>query len=162
MSVTPDATASSTTQWIAGRSTTGSISLGCSFVRGRNREPRPAAGITAFIRIGEACTQHKSIFRTIDGSSTRSRRMAERRLTIHHVTPHFYPEVGGLEDSVRRFGSWFVGRGHRVVVHTSSQTEAGESLPPRDSIDGIEVRRYPSVVRRGYFRTWFRPNLSGA
>src|SRR5437667_11052902 len=86
----------------------------------------------------------------------------ERRLTIHHVTPHFYPEVGGLEDSVRRFGSWFVGRGHRVVVHTSSRTEAGESLPPRDSIDGIEIRRYPPVVRRGYFRTWFRPDLSGA
>jgi len=29
----------------------------------------------------------------------------ERSLTIHHVTPHFYPEIGGLEDSVRRFAA---------------------------------------------------------
>src|SRR5437667_7773690 len=62
MSVTPDATASSTTQWIAGRSTTGSISLGCSFVSGRKREPRPAAGITAFIAAGKRRAYDKPIF----------------------------------------------------------------------------------------------------
>src|SRR5438445_375327 len=38
-SVAPEAMASSTTQWIAGLSTTGSISFGCSFVRGRKRLP---------------------------------------------------------------------------------------------------------------------------
>src|SRR5690349_13727283 len=43
----PAATASSTTYWMAGLSTTGSISLGELFVAGRNRVPRPAAGITA-------------------------------------------------------------------------------------------------------------------
>src|SRR4051794_35739364 len=44
----PAATASSTTYWIAGLSTTGSISFGVAFVAGRNRVPRPAAGMTAF------------------------------------------------------------------------------------------------------------------
>jgi cyanate permease len=33
---------------IAGLSTTGSISLGVALVAGRNRVPRPAAGMTAF------------------------------------------------------------------------------------------------------------------
>src|ERR1017187_10195359 len=48
-SSSPAATASSTTYWIAGLSTTGSSSLGVAFVAGRKRVPRPAAGTTAFV-----------------------------------------------------------------------------------------------------------------
>src|SRR4051794_19849089 len=51
-SSSPAATASSTTYWIAGRSTTGSISLGVALVAGRNLVPSPAAGITAFTTAG--------------------------------------------------------------------------------------------------------------
>src|SRR4051794_29107822 len=40
---------SSTTYWIAGLSTTGSISFGVAFVAGRNLVPRPAAGMTALV-----------------------------------------------------------------------------------------------------------------
>src|SRR4051795_5810481 len=47
MSSSPAAAASSTTYWMAGLSTTGSISFGVAFVAGRKRVPRPAAGITA-------------------------------------------------------------------------------------------------------------------
>src|SRR2546427_8160667 len=54
----PEATASSTTYWIIGLSTRGSISFGCAFVAGRNRVPRPAAG--------------KTPLRTFTGSSYRS------------------------------------------------------------------------------------------
>ena len=43
----PAATASSTAYWMTGLSTSGSISLGCAFVAGRNRVPQPAAGKTA-------------------------------------------------------------------------------------------------------------------
>jgi len=86
----------------------------------------------------------------------------ERSLTIHNVTPHFYPEIGGLEESVRRFGGWLVRRGHRVVVHSSSLSTSGTSLPAGGSIDGIEIRRYAPSRNRGYFRTWFQPDLSGA
>src|SRR3989442_11224793 len=49
ISARPDATASSTTYWIVGLSTSGSISLGWAFVAGRNRVPNPAAGKTAFV-----------------------------------------------------------------------------------------------------------------
>src|SRR5207244_1088399 len=39
----PEATASSTTYWMVGLSTRGSISLGCALVAGRKRVPSPAA-----------------------------------------------------------------------------------------------------------------------
>src|SRR4051812_19782267 len=48
-SESPARTASSTTYWIAGLSTTGSISFGCALVAGRKRVPRPAAGMTALV-----------------------------------------------------------------------------------------------------------------
>ena len=45
----PDATASSTTIWIAGVSTTGRISLGITLDDGSIRVPIPAARMTAFL-----------------------------------------------------------------------------------------------------------------
>jgi putative FmdB family regulatory protein len=49
MSVMPQATASSTTYWMAGLSTSGNISLGWALAAGRNLVPSPAAGMTAFL-----------------------------------------------------------------------------------------------------------------
>ena len=49
ISVIPERTHSSTTYWIVGVSTIGSISLGCDLVAGRNRVPNPAAGMTALV-----------------------------------------------------------------------------------------------------------------
>src|SRR6185295_16382055 len=43
----PEATASSTTYWIKGLSTSGNISFGDALVAGRKRVPKPAAGKTA-------------------------------------------------------------------------------------------------------------------
>src|SRR5712691_2855556 len=43
----PASRASSTTCWISGRSTTGSINFGIALVAGRNRVPSPATGKTA-------------------------------------------------------------------------------------------------------------------
>src|SRR5262245_6065114 len=48
-SVSPARTASSTTYWMAGLSTIGSISLGWLLVAGRKRVPSPAAGSTALV-----------------------------------------------------------------------------------------------------------------
>src|SRR5438094_4631406 len=52
ISPSPDATASSTTYWIVGLSTSGSISFGWALVAGKNRVPRPAAGNTALRTFG--------------------------------------------------------------------------------------------------------------
>ena len=51
ISVTPLATASSTTYCSVGVSTMGSISLGSAFVAGKNLVPNPAAGMTAFLTL---------------------------------------------------------------------------------------------------------------
>lgn len=83
-------------------------------------------------------------------------------MKIHHVTPYFHPEIGGLEESVKRFAEWQTNRGNEVVVHTLALTFSGERLPPEDQANGILVRRYAPVVRKGYYRTWFRPDLRGA
>ncbi len=48
----PAWTASSTTYWMAGLSTTGSISFGWALVAGKKRVPRPAAGMTALVTDG--------------------------------------------------------------------------------------------------------------
>src|SRR5476651_1095181 len=48
-SSSPARVASSTTYWMAGLSTTGSISFGVALVAGRKRVPRPATGTTAFV-----------------------------------------------------------------------------------------------------------------
>ena len=60
MSVSPASTASSTTYWIDGLSTTGSISFGWLLVTGRNRVPSPAAGITALVTVLIAGTLRRS------------------------------------------------------------------------------------------------------
>ena len=62
----PARTASSTTYWIAGLSTTGSISLGWALVAGRNRVPSPAAGITAVVT---GCEEFTTPFSTASATA---------------------------------------------------------------------------------------------
>src|SRR5258707_14095276 len=74
-SSSPAATASSTTYWMAGLSTTGSISLGVALVAGRNLVPRPAAGITALVTslvvaAGSAMPENPRTFRGVPGGGT--------------------------------------------------------------------------------------------
>src|SRR2546429_9582440 len=73
----------------------------------------------------------------------------ERSLTIHHVTPHLYQEIGGLEERVRRLGVWFVRRGHREVVHTTSSAVSGYHHSTQECITGISIRRTAPIIPRG-------------
>src|ERR1700704_5331661 len=63
----PDATASSTTYWMVGLSTSGSISLGWALVTGRKRVPRPAAGNTALRTGGTPISDNVSRGRVREG-----------------------------------------------------------------------------------------------
>jgi len=83
-------------------------------------------------------------------------------MRISMVAPHFDPEVGGVETSVRLLASWLVSRGHDVVVHTSARALDGRTLATRDTVDGVAVRRYPLRLNVGYFRSVFRPALEGS
>ncbi len=85
-SVRPAAAASSTTYWMAGLSTTGSISFGVALVAGRNRVPSPAAGMTALVRARSTVmsrtltrTGHTAGVSTLDGSRDKAVRRALAR-----------------------------------------------------------------------------------
>ena len=86
MSVSPACTASSTTYWIAGLSTTGSISFGWLFVAGRNRVPSPAAGMTALRTLvvtgflaSRSFSWRRNSRRMLPRAARRSARRARRR-----------------------------------------------------------------------------------
>src|SRR2546426_9493847 len=76
----PEATASSTTYWIIGLSTRGSISLGCALVAGRNRVPSPAAGKTALRTfMGSSYVAHPRRFSAPEQHQGRDIREAARQ-----------------------------------------------------------------------------------
>ena len=83
-------------------------------------------------------------------------------MRIDHVTPHFLPDVGGVESHVHQLARYLLSRGHEVVVHTSQHSPRRTRLPPAEVIDGITVRRYRNAVRLGYYATVFRPEIRGA
>lgn len=83
-------------------------------------------------------------------------------LRIHHVAPHFHPDIGGVETHVLRLSEFLESRGHEVVVHTSRRSQRGEWLPDRDQLSAIEIRRYTPLFRLGYYTTLFRPRVEGA
>src|SRR6266511_3620764 len=83
-------------------------------------------------------------------------------MRVHHVVPHFYPEVGGVESHVVRLSEYLVSRGHEAVVHTSRRAYSGPPLPESDGKDVIRIRRYRSVFRLGYYMDLFTPDLDGA
>src|SRR5207249_4311034 len=82
ISCSPEATASSTTYWMVGLSTSGSISLGWALVTGRKRVPRPAAGKMARRTAGLVIPDNVPGDR-VPGPSTRSGRA--------HGTDHRQP-----------------------------------------------------------------------
>src|SRR3954471_17475947 len=97
MSVSPAATASSTTYWIDGLSTTGSISLGWLFVAGRKRVPSPAAGMTAFLTVAPSSLGARR--------RSRARRYPSARGTLVADIGWFVAFVGLVEGRVARIES---------------------------------------------------------
>src|SRR5256886_14821407 len=157
----PLATASSTTNWIAGLSTIGIISFGLACVDGGNRKPKPAPGMTAFIfgceegaspinpcpRNRGTTVRAKAIKRAPHAAPNPAlRRRAcrlEETMKVHHIAPHFHPERGGGEWNVLGLGRYLVGRGHEVVGHTSSRGICGGTFPAIRAIHGVWDRRDP-------------------
>src|SRR5258706_10447844 len=94
---TPEATASSTTYWIRGLSTSGNISFGEALVAGRKRVPNPAAGKTALrtcfaIVVAVSHTIVRWIETTADllGNTSLSATVREGSvLATHEIEPSF-------------------------------------------------------------------------
>lgn len=67
-----------------------------------------------------------------------------RRVRVLLVTPRFAPYTGGVETHVREVSRRLVAEGLDVTVLT---TDPSRSLPDREEIDGVSVRRVPAWPR---------------
>src|SRR5438874_7132148 len=85
----PEAIASSTPYWMVGLSTSGSISLGCALVTGRNLVPSPAAGKIALrtlpIQQNVRPMAVESFPEVEVGLEGRTEREIDEQLLTHHV-----------------------------------------------------------------------------
>jgi phosphatidylinositol alpha-1,6-mannosyltransferase len=72
---------------------------------------------------------------------------------ILHITPYYWPSVAGLPRHVQALSEGLAARDHEVTVFTSDLSgSAGlavdAALPPREAINGVEVRRFRSIDAR--------------
>jgi len=82
-------------------------------------------------------------------------------LKIGMITPAYVPAYafGGPVTQVRRVAGALHDRGHNVTIYTTNATSPSSfaSLPAREFIDEILVKRYPVLLRvEGY---WFTPSM---
>jgi len=64
-------------------------------------------------------------------------------MRIVHVTPFYYPVIGGVEEVVRRIAEYMASKGHDVYVLTYNRLRVGgkSSLPRNDTIGNVKVVR---------------------
>lgn len=73
-------------------------------------------------------------------------------MRIEVVTKYFYPVAAGIENNIMQTYSRMGALGHTVVVHTSADTYTEpNSLPPREEINDLSVRRYMWVWWKGFW-----------
>lgn len=82
-------------------------------------------------------------------------------MRIDLVAPYYRPVTGGIEDHVASLAGAAFDAGHAVTVHALDEDLEGRPLPPREHIDGVDVRRWPARVQLGYYTTRFEPRLGG-
>src|SRR4029453_3260449 len=137
MSVRPARTASSTTYWIAGLSRSGSISLGCALVAGRNRVPSPAAGMTAFRTFVIAPPLRGAGVYPSGATRRPGRRALHPRLHFPHADLRV--RVHGLRSAHRSLPALLRGSAHGLW---GVRGEAEEGLPPgRHRVQGLGFLR---------------------
>lgn len=68
-------------------------------------------------------------------------------MKIVHITSGYYPDLGGIEGHVQLLSETLVQYGHQVTVLAESRRR---DLAPVESINGVEVRRFPAVGRGVY------------
>jgi hypothetical protein len=88
------------------------------------------------------------------GSGSPGPTLGPRPLRIIHITPTYAPCVGGAERMLQAVSERLVARGHLVSVFAVNGATQGEvisvsggSLAPRETINGVLVRRFPPEDR---------------
>ena len=137
----PADTASSTTYWMRGLSTTGSISFGHGLGGGKKRVPRPAAGMTALRDTREVMP----VDRNEPSSPFSSRRMFSwwRAITSRHTTPTCRTSRAGqpINATTNRRGERNDQRSERRLVQDPSDEE-----PHRGEPDHHQRETAPSAM----------------
>ncbi len=64
-------------------------------------------------------------------------------MRILHITPHYWPAVGGAETFTKAVSERLVQRGHDVTVLTLNSG----ALPARELVEGVSVRRFRAAGR---------------
>jgi len=62
---------------------------------------------------------------------------------IVHLTPNFYPAVGGIETYVYELSRRLIKKGHKVSVVTSNMLRNDKNLSKFERVSGIDVYRVP-------------------
>jgi glycosyltransferase involved in cell wall biosynthesis len=76
-------------------------------------------------------------------------------MRILHVTHQYAPAIGGGEQYIKQLSEELAHRGHAVTVFTSRSTDYrtwANVLPAQDELNGVAIRRFWSIPRRG--STW--------
>ena len=76
-------------------------------------------------------------------------------MRVLHVSHQYAPAIGGSERYIIDLSEEMVRRGHEVDVFTSRATDGStwkNVLPVREKINGVTVRRFGALTRRGH--TW--------
>ncbi len=76
------------------------------------------------------------------------------------VTPHFYPNIGGIENDIYDTAQGLIRKGHDVTVITSNLVKFKQAkLPDEELIDGIKVRRFNAIFPYPFSKLIFTPSL---
>lgn len=67
------------------------------------------------------------------------------------MTPYFLPVEGGVERHVFNLSRELIRLGHDVEVFTCNSTRRNEKLAGYSLVDGVPVRRYPTMANLGEF-----------
>ena len=143
MSWIPEATASSMTYWIAGLSTSGSISLGFALVAGRKRVSRSAAEKSALL-IDILSPKRRAVYLTppipltnLHVHETLDSEMLPLRYTA--VTPCFRSEAGSYGKDVR--GLMRLHQFHKVELVAIARPESSYEELERLTYNAAEILR---------------------
>lgn len=76
-------------------------------------------------------------------------------MKIAHVTPEFFPVIGGVGQVVRELAKRQVSEGHEVHVFTSNWDKKGKIKVKEEIIDGIKVHRLAYIFQAANFMTFW-------
>ncbi len=76
-----------------------------------------------------------------------------KKLKIAHVTPYYYPSIGGVSTQAKYIADELSNRGHEVDVITAYKDHASRpklTVPKMEDVDGVHVFRYNSILNIGH------------